>query len=128
MQLYYEIACVSRWIDPYDRHVCDYCWHCFYELHSINHYDMKEACDVDHILGRWWWENRNYENRMYDPKNLALLCRKHHQDKSFIGVDVLKKIVLSKLKYDTIEKCVSVCEALERKCSVAMKTLQDERL
>lgn len=65
MQKYIEIAFKSRWLKPCNLQ-CERC-------------NKSQAQDVDHIDGRGW--KRNIDNRMYDPNNLILLCRKCHTNK-----------------------------------------------
>ena len=68
MKEYVRIAFESRWITPsvFNIPICEWC-------------NKVKAQDTDHIF--WRGGKHNTENRMYDPANLILLCRKCHQDK-----------------------------------------------
>lgn len=113
MQLYTMIAYHSRWLDR-DFQKTQPCEYCQYKYENYKIYPdapkqrrmIRVANDVDHIEWRWWSENHNHYNRMYDPKNLILLCRVCHNKKWWDDmIKIFKEIVLSKLLIIDYEQC-----------------------
>lgn len=113
MQEYTRIAYERRGIDPVrDKYQpCEYCeWrYIYYKDFPGNaprlRREIPNACDVDHIEWRGGWEDRNFENRMYNPENLILLCRRCHEQKKWDEEKKLfKKIVLSKKSTHALTK------------------------
>lgn len=139
MQLYTMIAYHSRWLDRdfQKDQPCEYCEHKYINFKEYpdapkQRRMIRRACDVDHIEWRWWWWN--YDNRMYEPTNLILLCRTCHNLKRWkTMIEVFKKIVLSKLKIKTYEQCLYTNPYIEEKALISewvptMKTFQDEQV
>ena len=124
MQIYTMIAYHSRWLDwDFDKHVaCEWCEYQYNNYKAFPDWpkqrrEIRTACDIDHILWRWWGVWRNYHNRMYDPKNLIFLCRECHQKKWW--KKMIRKflfIVSKKLKYVTFDQCFNSSEAIKHKC------------
>lgn len=113
MQLYTQIAYISRGLDPvFNEYVpCEYCEYKYYNYKDYTdaprqRREIRNATDIDHIEGRGWDIKHNYNNRMYEPTNLIFLCRQcHNLKRGNKMIETFKKIVLSKLvikDYDRI--------------------------
>lgn len=115
------IAYHSRWFDR-DFQKFMICEFCEYKLKNPHDFEkpprrraqIRRACDIHHIDWRGGGENRNIDNRMYDPANLIFLCRKCHKEAAPYA-EIMKWIVQTKLVHKTYDECIATNPSLEKK-------------